>query len=238
MGKSERKRTKRGRMAGKTSRNVDGVLTKEQSQWTNDWVMQRARLCNIDRRDDRGTRELIKATRYMTLRDKIRLTLAHRFTQSRSGNPDVFRAAAKSNLLEAVMACKCGIAYQGVLSKTEVAGLLDSCADTILQGAPFESISSCASAIEKFLSVQRRGKNGGMRFVRPKFHAVEVAKDLSYFKLPRTGQSVITDTFQCALGPGARKGLQLVRKEWGRGKNAIKEEDFVKELGIRLKEKP
>ena len=59
--------------------------------FTRDWVLQRGRFCNIDRRDDRGTKSLLRCARNLDAYEKVLLTLAYRFTQSRPRNQDFFR---------------------------------------------------------------------------------------------------------------------------------------------------
>ena len=58
--------------------------------WTADFLLQNGKFCNIDRREDAGTKELMTAAHGLSQLNRVRLSLAYRFTQSRAGNPDFF----------------------------------------------------------------------------------------------------------------------------------------------------
>ena len=63
-------------------------LGRPRDGWTSDAVLQRGRFCNIDRRDDAVTRELLREWKQRsgwTVEQKVVLCSALRFTSSRRG---------------------------------------------------------------------------------------------------------------------------------------------------------
>ena len=73
-------------------------------EWTPDPVLQRGRFCNIDRRDDHVTAELLASAAGLGLHDRIRLAAALRFTGSRRGAAphiaEVLRAGGPEGIVQ------------------------------------------------------------------------------------------------------------------------------------------
>ena len=175
--------------------------------WTADFLLQNGKFCNIDRREDAGTKELMLAAHGLSQLNRVRLSLAYRFTQSRAGNPDLFRRAiVQDSLPTAIIKCTCGSAYQAQLSRPELACTIDVTAAAIMAKSPFGNLDQCAAFIEGRIIKHLT------RTDRPRFHSTEVAKDLCYWEglIAHGGKNV------CSLGPGARKGLTFVKQERSR----------------------
>ena len=195
--------------------------------WTADFLLRNGKFCNIDRREDAGTKELMTAAHGLSRLNRVRLSLAYRFTQSRAGNPDVFRQAiVQDNLPVAIIKCTCGSAYQTQLSRPELACTIDGTAAAIMAKSPFGNLDQCAAFIEGRIIKQLK------RTDRPRFHSTEVAKDLCYWNgfIAHGGQNV------CGLGPGARKGLTFVKQERSRRGKKVTSEHLAEELGIEQKD--
>ena len=195
--------------------------------WTADVVLQNGKFCNIDRSEDAGTKELIIAAHGLSKLNSVRLSLAYRFTQSRAGNPVLFRQAiVQDSLPTAIVKCTCGSAYQAQLSRRELARTIDATAAAIMAKAPFGSLDQCAAFIEVQIIKHLTRTN------RPRFHSTEVAKDLCYWEglIAHGGKNV------CSLGPGARKGLTFVKQERSRLGKKVTAEHLAEELEIVQKD--
>ena len=195
--------------------------------WTADFLLQNGKFCNIDRREDAGTKEFMLAAHGLSQLNRVRLSLAYRFTQSRAGNPDLFRQAiVQDSLPNAIVKCTCGLAYQAQLSRPELACTIDATAAAIMAKAPFGSLNQCAAFIEVQIIKHLT------RTDRPRFHSTEVAKDLCYWEgfIAHGGQNV------CGLGPGARKGLTFVKQERSRRGKKVTSEHLAEELEIEQKD--
>lgn len=194
-----------------------------QEQWTTDPILARAKFCNIDRRDDAVTAELlaeVAAHVGWELKEKVLLALALRFSGSRRGEaaalavliesgrkPDE-RVRSKSPLQLAFAAdeVRCGSGtYQLSLNRRQVATVIESTAAAVVErvGAhgPFEDVLEASNFVATCMTVGKR----------PQFSANEAAKDFAYVD----GLMLPASHHRCHLGPGAKKGLQLVRASEG-----------------------
>ena len=115
---------------------------KPQSEWTTDPVLAAGRFCNINRRDDAVTVELLEALGerpQWTLRQRVLLAAGLRFTGSRRGETSAIAAlvddaadeaaGAPSALCEALEAenIKCGAGtYQLSLNRKQVAAHIEA----------------------------------------------------------------------------------------------------------------
>ena len=125
--------------------------------WTADFLLQNGKFCNIDRREDAGTKELRTAAHGLSQLNRVRLALAYRYTQSRAGNPDLFRQAiVQDNLPAAIIKCTCGSAYQAQLARPELAGTSDGTAAATMAIPPFGNLDQCAAFIEGRLFLRPR----------------------------------------------------------------------------------
>ena len=195
--------------------------------WTADFLLQNGQFCNIDRREDAGTKEFMLAAHGLSRLNRVRLSLAYRFTQSRAGNPVLFRhAIVQDSLPTAIVECTCGSAYRARLSRPELACTIDATAAAIMAKAPFGSLDQCAAFIEVQIIKHLT------RTDRPRFHSTEVAKDLCYWEglIAHGGKNV------CSLGPGARKGLTFVKQERSRLGKKVTAEHLAEELEIVQKD--
>ena len=130
---------------------------------------------------------------------------------------------------DAVRGCRCGTAYQAVLSRRDVSMTIGRTAHAIMKHmkrASFSDSTSCSKFIEDNM-VQ-----GLCRKATPRFHSVEAAKDLCYFRLEK--RRFILNEHECPLGKGARLGLTHVRKE--RTDQSCDEYVLAEELGISQKD--
>ena len=183
-------------------------LGKPSTEWTDDEVLRRARFCNIDRRDDAVTAELLaelNSAKSWSLRERALLAAALRFTSSRRGE-----AAKLAGLINAGTLCaelragnvQCGTGtYQMSLNRKQVASVIEQMADAVVsrvdaQG-PFNDVLDAADFVADHMTVGKR----------PQFSANETAKDFAYI----AGLMRPASHRRCHLGPGARKGLALVR---------------------------
>lgn len=210
-------------------------LGNPRDTWTTDAVLQRGRFCNIDRRDDAVTRELLQEWKQRsgwTTEQKIVLAAALRFTSSRRGGalqiarlveqteckPEGEPSAGDSSsaLTAALMdggtvACGTGT-YQMTLSRAQVARRLHPMVRALLQHVeahgPFEDVASAGEFVAERMSLRRADDDARGRDMRPSFAAAETAKDLAYLD----GLLAADAASRCSLGPGARKGLALVRQ--------------------------
>jgi len=195
------------------------------AEWTSDPILRCAKFCCIDRRDDAVTRELLSAVSARPawcVERKALLCAALRFTSSRRGEAEKMAAlidldwsgaAGGKALQEALFhgSIRCGAGtYQMCLSLAQVSAKLLPMArrltDRLSKHGKFGSIAFLSDFIADAMA--HRAKN---RTTRPQFSANETAKDLAYFGCVATEVDSL-----CHLGPGARKGLALVRKALGR----------------------
>ena len=192
-----------------------------QGAWTDDPVLQRARFCNIDRRDDYVSRELIAQLKHHSqwdLRERVLLAAALRFTSSRRGEAAIIadlieagRGSSTTTIVEpsplrrALMdeEIKCGSGtYQMCLNRKQVATVLEPAVDAVVARArrdgPFDNVAEASDFVAGLMTA------GGKR---PQFSANEACKDFAYID----GLMSSGSHDRCHLGPGARKGLALVR---------------------------
>jgi len=182
------------------------------SEWTSDPILAKARFCNIDRKDDAVTRELLTELERPSwkLPQQVMLAAALRFTGSRRGeaqrlarliDEDVgggaLAAALESNDI------KCGVGtYQMTLNRRQVgsriASLGAAVADRVSEQGAFGDMAEASDFVAEAMTFG----------ARPQFSANETAKDLAYVP----GVFSEDALSRCRLGPGARKGLALVRK--------------------------
>lgn len=198
-------------------------------QWTSDEVLRLGRFCNIDRRDDRVTRELLHClqglgTAASGLRRRVLLATALRFTSSRRGEAAKLarlvvshddgaggakqrgRTALASALLKGTVRCGKGT-YQMTLSFKELSRKIDAAVDAVLgrvaAGGPFPHVAAAADFLARRMTVRRR-----RRGYRPQFAANETAKDFLY--IPGLLRPDAAE--HCPLGRGARRGLTAVAR--------------------------
>ena len=190
-------------------------------EWTDDPVLRRAKFCNIDRRDDAVTAELLEqlsANPSWKLRERALLAIALRFSGSRRGE-----AASLAALVEAGRQAKgaastrtplsrafdanevrCGAGtYQLSLNRRQVASVIEQTASAVVErvrgaAGPFVDVREASDFVAERMTVGKR----------PQFSANEAAKDFAYVEGLMLPQS---SGHRCRLGPGAKKGLALVR---------------------------
>ena len=193
------------------------------SAWTADPVLAAGRFCNIDRRDDFVTSELLAemcARPGWGLRERVLLCAALRFTASRrneaaplarlidagrsSGHVEAVGKKSKSPLCAALEAgeVRCGTGtYQLSLNRAQVASKLEQMATAVVArvaaDGPFADVLAASDCVATLMTVGKR----------PQFSANETAKDFAYIE----GLMAPASHQRCHLGPGARKGLTLVR---------------------------
>ena len=193
------------------------------AEWTNDRILARARFCNIDRRDDAVTAELtaaISAHSHWGLREKVLLAIALRFSSSRRGEAASLaalvergrkqapgdRAETPVQLAFANHQVKCGSGtYQMALNRKQVSSVLEATADAVVARVKaegkFADVLEASDFVADHMTVGKR----------PQFAANETAKDFAYVE----GLMHPASHHRCRLGPGAKKGLQLVRTAEG-----------------------
>ena len=158
--------------------------------WTDDPVLQHGKFCNIDRRDDAVSTELLsqfKANSQWGLREHVLLSASLRFTGSRRGE-----AALLAQLVEAgrrATACsertplcaalhagevRCGTGtYQMSLNRQQVASRIEAMAEAVVAHvsahAPFADVLEASNFIADHMTVGKR----------PQFSANETAKDFA-----------------------------------------------------------
>lgn len=217
------------------------------TEWTADRILAKAKFCNIDRRDDAVTGELLNAIdahTHWTLREKVLLATALRFSGSRRGEAASLAALVESGrqkqgtdgetpLQRAFSSeqVKCGSGtYQLSLNRKQVSTVLEATADAVVARAktegPFTDVLEASDFVAESMTVGKR----------PQFSANETAKDFAYID----GLMLPASHHRCRLGPGARKGLQLVRAGEGKalGIAGSSDEEAVLTLGIALREVP
>ena len=219
-------------------------------QWTGDFVLQRARFCNINRADDATTAELLgelRAHPQWSLRERVLLCAALRFTGSRRGEAAGLAAlveagrdaaqkagARKKTPLCAALAAnevRCGAGtYQLSLNRKQVASVIEAMATAVVarvnERGPFADVLEASDAVADLMTV---GK--GRKAKRPQFSANETAKDFGY--LAGCGIMEKSAHHRCRLGPGAKKGLALVRLR-DTDLADCSEEDAVRKLRTKL----
>lgn len=205
-----------------------GVLLKRREglpreQWTHDPILSSAKFCNIDRRDDAVTAEFLDAIRSHAhswgLAEKILLALALRFSGSRRGE-----ASHLANLIDSGLEIKdhkkttplraafeadevrCGTGtYQLSLNRRQVATVIEKTAAAVVSrvqaDGPFTDVLEASDFVAEAMTVGKR----------PQFSANETAKDFAYVD----GLMQPASHHRCKLGPGAKKGLSLVRATEG-----------------------
>ena len=114
-----------------------------------------------------------------------------------------------NDLCKATHICKSGTSYQATLSKDELCLRIEDTATDIVAHGPYDNIDHCADFISDCVI------DGTVRNKKLRFHSTEVAKDFCSFPIVHR---LIRDGARCSLGPGFRKGLNLVRREPGRNK--------------------
>uniref|UniRef100_A0A7S4UWG9 5-hmdU DNA kinase helical domain-containing protein n=1 Tax=Alexandrium monilatum TaxID=311494 RepID=A0A7S4UWG9_9DINO len=214
----------------------------EPPPWSADRVLQLGAFCNIDRRDDRVTRELLSEieTRGSDPKckwqraDYVTLVAVLRFTGSRrgeaatiaslidkdrpTGNPLTGRARRPLALEKALRSKSGGVrggngAYQVTLSFTDLASLvwrMATAVDTqVAQVGPFADVKKAADFVKALMTPPRSKRTATPR--APAFSSTETAKDFEY--LPDRFSVLCPQAEQqCHLGPGARKGIAIVRR--------------------------
>ena len=167
-------------------------------------MIARQYLDNVDREHNVVTLELRKAAKNFSDLDRVKLSVALRFTQSRRGAAPLLAAALRAgDLGSAVAETPAGQAYRAVLRKEVLARRINTAAEEVLRKCPFPTLKACrrsvSAALGRPLSGQTRRELG--------FHADEVAADLAGWR--RSGPSpFIRDTSARLLGPGARRGIK------------------------------
>jgi hypothetical protein len=198
------------------------------AEWTSDAVLGLAKFCCIDRRDDAVTCELLMAVQarptWCTER-KALLCAALRFTISRRGEAEKMAAlidldwAGASKALEQALcdgSIRCGVGtYQMCLSRAQVSTKLRPMARSLIDRLRKQGKLGSIACLSDFLAdaMAHRSKNGTKR---PQFSANETAKDLAYFGCVAADGDPL-----CHLGPGARKGMALVREAGGGAAGAV-----------------
>uniref|UniRef100_A0A7S4C374 5-hmdU DNA kinase helical domain-containing protein n=1 Tax=Chrysotila carterae TaxID=13221 RepID=A0A7S4C374_CHRCT len=193
-------------------------------QWTTDNILATAKFCNIDRRDDAVTTELlaeVQAHVHWVLREKVLLAMALRFSGSRRGGAAQLAALIESGRNErgkgtqtplqrafAAEEVKCGHnTYQLSLNRKQVSTVIETAADAVIAyvetNGPFADVLDASDFVAEQMTVGKR----------PQFSANEAAKDFAYFAPGRL--MLPASHHRCRLGPGAKKGLQLVRASEG-----------------------
>ena len=196
----------------------------ERPEWTNDRVLASAKFCNIDRRDDAVTAELLAAISAHThwgLREKVLACIALRFSSSRRGEAASLAALIESGrkqspgdraetpvqLAFATDQVKCGSGtYQMALNRKQVSTVLEATADAVVARVTaegkFADVLEASDFVADHMTVGKR----------PQFSANETAKDFAYVE----GLLHPASHHRCRLGPGAKKGLLLVRTTEGK----------------------
>jgi hypothetical protein len=218
-----------------------------QAEWTDDPVLRRGRFCNIDRRCDAVTRELLaewERRRHLNLLQQSLIAAALRFTSSRRGAAQqiasIVDCAADSvgsihsrsqgstcssskavislsaerlgtALTDGTVGCGTGT-YQMTLSRAQVAHRLERCAYSVVQrieshGA-FKDVASAGAFVADHMALRRSDSDRPGRDMRPSFASAETAKDFAYLPCVLAEDAAA----RCSLGPGARKGLAMVRQ--------------------------
>ena len=196
----------------------------ERPEWTNDRVLASAKFCNIDRRDDAVTAELLAAISAHThwgLRGKVLACIALRFSSSRRGEAASLAALVESGrkqapedraetpvqLAFATDQVKCGSGtYQMALNRKQVSTVLEATANAVVARVTaegkFADVLEASDFVADHMTVGKR----------PQFSANETAKDFAYVE----GLMHPASHHRCRLGPGAKKGLLLVRTTEGK----------------------
>ena len=189
------------------------------AEWTDDPILKQGRFCNIDRRDDFVTAELLTQLRerpHWMLQERVLLCAALRFTGSRRGEAAVLADLIEARRTETKRACtplqsalvteqiRCGTGtYQLSLNRKQVSTVIEKMAAAVV-----ERVSSKAGAYADVLEASDHIAELMTVGKRPQFSANETAKDFAYID----GLMVPTKNgHRCRLGPGAKKGLTLVR---------------------------
>ena len=215
-------------------------------KWTDDPVLANARFCNIDRRDDAVTAELLgqieQYAKQWTVRDKVLLAAALRFTGSRRGEAEVIAALVEAGRshkdrsatpLRGAFAqerLRCGTGtYQLSLNRKQVATVIEDMAlavsEHVASEGPFADVLEASDFVAELMTVGKR----------PQFSANETAKDFAYID----GLMKPASHHRCRLGPGARKGLVLVRQRMSSLlSNCHSEEAAVASLRTELRRAP
>jgi hypothetical protein len=219
---------------------------KKPPPWTEDAVLQHGRFCNIDRRNDFVTSELLTQLKEhveWSNRDRLLLALALRFTGSRRGEASAIAALVEAGrhmkdraATPLVVALKsglvrCGVGtYQLSLNRRQVATVIEATAqevaEHIAQRRPFPSVLDASDFVAERMTVGKR----------PQFSANEAAKDFAYID---GIMDLRSSSHRCRLGPGARKGLTLVRgTEASVVPQGLDDEAAVQVLRAALRERP
>ena len=171
-------------------------------QWTRNEILRTGRFCNIDRKDDFVTRELIACLKSALgpndaglPRRRVLLAIALRFTSSRRGEAANIsrlvcerpprqkpprktprqRTALEAALLAKPPRVKCGCGtYQMTLSREELAKKIEAAADAVLERVATLGAFKDVSAAAEFVAKQMtvRRRTG---LTRPQFSANETA---------------------------------------------------------------
>ncbi|EOD33696.1 hypothetical protein EMIHUDRAFT_229439 [Emiliania huxleyi CCMP1516] len=170
------------------------------SEWTSDPILAKARFCNIDRKDDAVTRELLTELERPSwkLPQQVMLAAALRFTGSRRGeaqrlarliDEDVgggaLAAALESNDI------KCGVGtYQMTLNRRQVgsriASLGAAVADRVSEQGAFGDMAEASDFVAEAMTFG----------ARPQFSANETAKAFARAGRPRKPQKIAIDVEQ------------------------------------------
>jgi hypothetical protein len=189
-------------------------------EWTDDPILATARFCNIDRRDDFVSAELIAelgSRPSWALRERVLLCAALRFSGSRRGEaapladlveagraPGATKGRGSTPLCAALEAeeVRCGTGtYQLSLNRRQVASRIEHMATAVIErvasAGPFADVLEASDFVAEHMTVGKR----------PQFSSNECAKDFAYVD----GLMQPASHHRCRLGPGAKKGLSLVR---------------------------
>lgn len=216
---------------------------KPPADWTEDEVLRNAKFCNIDRRDDAVTAELLtalEAAPKWQLRERVLLAASLRFTGSRRGEASILAGLIEAGLhvdadgndtpLRAALRrgeVRCGSGtYQMSLNRTQIATVIERTADAVVAhvhaNGQFRDVLEAADFVAEQMTVGKR----------PQFSANETAKDFAYI----AGLMQSLSHRRCHLGPGARKGLVLVRSQQAQ-LHGLSEDEAVECLCGQLRER-
>lgn len=181
--------------------------------WTDDEILRKAYINNLDRKDDKGTQYLLDLVKSNPKISTVYLVMLYRFSGSNSALLDIL---VKHDVSEWSEMMKDAVifnseAYQrpcfpqgkgsGRHFITEVLHLVSDEVESMLKKNKY---SSMKELVEEICEIYPKYAFQGKPHNRYKFHTNECVKDFTYFF------SFLDKNSKCEIGPGAVKGLKVM----------------------------
>jgi hypothetical protein len=194
----------------------------ESAPYTTDLILHRHRFTNIDRTDDTGTQILYRSIAELTVYEKILAVCIYRFSGSFTGHCTMFETVDSDSWqtwLQGQRRMFKMSAYQANWGRGKDRGrhfLHNTVFDFVEQYWHWfeqQYKTGITDSAECMCQILQQ-----LDYPRMRFQSTECSKDLSYLFPQR-----VDPASQCALGPGARAGLQRMTENWTELQQAMPE---------------